>query len=104
MLLDRVQIVRAELDVFSDALDHDHRVVQRSRDGVLDCGVRGPRPGRFHRRVTAEHDLDLLIDGRADHLFDRGVQSAELGTEIGDLVRQARKVRGLEVGGLLVVG
>ena len=106
--LQSVVLLCRQLDVFElNALDHDHRVVlQRCRDGVLDRGVeRSALLDRLHRRVAAEHDLDLLIDGRADHLFDRGVQSAEFCIEIGDLVRRgAQGDADLEVRGLLVVG
>ena len=106
-LLDRVQIVRTELDVFElDALDDDHRVVlQRCRDGVLDRRIqRAALLNGLHRRVAAKHDLDLLVHDRADDLVDRGVEPPELCIKVRHPVwRGAQGDADLKVGGLLVV-
>jgi hypothetical protein len=57
----------------------------------------------FHRRIAAEHHLDLLVDDRAYDLIDRGVEPAELGVEVCDLVRRgAQGDADLQIGRLLV--
>jgi len=107
-LLDRVQIIGGEFDILQlHAFDDDHRIVfQRLGDGILDRTVqRTALLDRLYRRVTAEHDLDLLVHNRVDDLIDRRVQTAEFRVEIGDLVgRGAQRDADLEISRLLVKG
>ena len=67
-------------------------------------GQRAALLDRLHRRVAAEHDLHLLVDGRVDHLAHRGVEPAEARVEFCDLFRRdAQRDADLQVGRLLVV-
>src|SRR6185437_7124428 len=72
----------------------------------LDRGIeRAALLDRLHRGVAAEHHLDLLVDDGAYDLVDGGVEPAELGVEIGDLLRRcAQRDADLQVRRLLVVG
>ena len=107
-LLDRVQVVLAELDIFElHALNDDHRIVlQRRRDGVLDRGIeRAALLNGLDRGIAPEHDFDLLVHHRAHHLVDRGVEPAEFCVEVRDLVgRGAQRDADLQISRLLIVG
>ncbi len=103
-----MQIIGAELDVLElHALDDDHRVVfQRFGDGVLDRAIeRAALLDGLHSRVAAEHDLDLLVHHGVDDLIDRRVQPAELGVEVGYLLRRRpQRHADLQISRLLIVG